>query len=453
MAPIIKYTLLLAVLIVSNIAPFHSFSQINNNSSENTDKYGSDPEKCKMNLSFYIEFYKQKNYDAAYLPWSVVFRECPKSSKNIYIHGPTIVMNKINKIIDPMVQNKYIDTLMQIYDKRIQLFGEDGKVLGIKGIDYYKLYPQKKAEAYKILDKSIQLEGNNSDADVISTFFSVAADLVKDKGITDEQFFDQYNNLSFMISSQMKQSPDSSLTLKLQSTQEKLDLTFINSGKATCDKIVPVFTKKFESNKEDIITLKSIVKILGEQECIDSKVYADASELLNKIEPSSLSAYSLAKLSLKKNDYAKASTFYLQAIDLEKSIQKKAQYYYELALMTGTNLNQMNEARSYAYKAIEYRKNWGKPYLLIGTLYAQSVKDCGENTFFQSMTYMAAVDKMIQASTIDHSCTKEAEKYISSYSSNFPTKEEGISKGIKEGDSYTIGCWVNETIKVRFKQQ
>ena len=120
--------------------------------------------------------------------------------------------------------------------------------------------------------------------------------------------------------------------------------------------------------------------------------------------------------------------------------------------MNGTKLGQMKNARSYALKAIENRKDWGKPYILVGTLYVQSVKDCGENPFDKSMNYIAAVDKFIQAKAIDHSCIKEADKYISLYSTNFPSKEEGISKNIKEGDSYTIGCWINETIKVRFKQ-
>lgn len=452
MAAIFKYTLFFAVFIFSSIAPFISFSQNTNENTGNSDKYGLNPENCKINLSLYIEFYKQKNYDAAYLPWSAVFRECPKSSKNIYIHGASIVMNKVNKAKDPITQAKFIDTLMMMYDMRIRIFGEDGLVLGSKGIDYYKLYPQKKDEAFKILDQSIRLEGNNSDTLVILTHLLVAADLLKDKHLKVEQFLDYYNKSSEIISSQLDQSQDSSKTSNLLSTQENLDIILLNSGIATCDKVVPVFTKKFELHKEDIAILKTIIKILIKQECIDSKLYTEASEQLYKIEPSSFSAYALAKLCLKNNDYSKASTYYLQAIDLEKSLQKKAQYYYELASMYGTKLGKMNDARSYALKAIENRKDWGMPYILVGTLYVQSVKDCGENPFAKSMSYIAAVDKFIQAKTIDRSCIKEADKYISLYSASFPTKEEGISKNMKEGDSYTIGCWINETIKVRFKQ-
>jgi hypothetical protein len=452
MTAIYKYTLFFAVFIFSSIAPYSLFSQVTNENTGNNDKYGSNPESCKMNLSLYIEFYNQKNLDAAYLPWSLVFRECPKSSKNIYIHGASIVMNKINKAKDPITQGKFIDTLMMMYDTRIQIFGEDGKVLGSKGIDFYKLYPQKNAEAFKILDQSIQLEGNNSDALVALTYFSAASDLEKDKNITEEQFLDYYNKSFEIISSQLNQSTDSVIISNLISTQEKLDLILLNNGKATCDILVPVFTKKFELHKEDIASLKNIVKLLSKQECIDSKLYAEASEQLYKLEPSSFSAYALAKLSFKNNDYSKASTFYLQAIDLEKSPQKKAQYYYELASMNGTKLSKMEDARSYALKAIENRKGWGKPYILIGTLYAQSAKNCGDNPFIQSMTYIAAVDKFIQAKTLDHSCAKEAEKYISLYSPSFPSKQESLSKNIKEGDSYTIGCWINETIKVRFNQ-
>ena len=283
MAAIYKYTLFFAVFIFSSIAPFSSFSQVTNENTGNSDKYGSNPENCKMNLSLYIEFYKQKNYDAAYLPWSAVFRECPKSSKNIYIHGASIVMNKVNKAKDPNTQAKFIDTLMMMYDMRIRIFGEDGLVLGSKGIDYYKLFPQKKDEAFKILDQSIQLEGNNSETLVTMTHLLVAADLLKDKHLTEEQFLDYYNKSSEIISSQLDQSQDSSKISKLLSTQENLDIILLNSGIATCDKVVPVFTKKFELHKEDIVILKTIINTLIKQECFDSKLYAEASEQLYKI--------------------------------------------------------------------------------------------------------------------------------------------------------------------------
>ena len=154
---------------------------------------------------------------------------------------------------------------------------------------------------------------------------------------------------------------------------------------------------------------------------------------------------------VKKSDYTNAIIYYLQAIDKENDAVKKALYYYELALVSGNKMGKPGNARSYAYKAIELKNDWGKPYILLGTLYAQSAKDCGKNTFFQSLTYIAAIDKFIQAGTVDRSCSEEAGKNIASYSSFLPSKEDISYNKMKEGDSYTVECWINETIKIRTK--
>jgi len=452
MKTILKHLLLVVALFLGSFYPYCTLSQVTETNRTSGDTiYGANPENCKINLSLYIEFYKQKKFKEAYLPWSIVFRECPKSSKNIYIHGTEIVWNKINKTTDASLKLKYGDTLLMIYDQRIKYFGEEGKNLGRKSIDFFKLYPKKKSEALQMMLKSIDLEGSNSDTAIISTFFQIATDLQKEKSVTDEQLLEYYNKTTEIISNQLSNSTDSILTNKLQKVRDNLDITFVGSGVATCDKVVAIFQKKFDANKNDISTLKTIVKILGKQECTDSKVYAEASEQLNKLEQSPLSAVSLAHYFVKSGNYSKAITYYQQATDLEKDNEQKAQYYYEMAVVAGTKLSQLVNARSYAYKALENKKNWGKPYILIGTLYVQSAKDCGENAFFQSMTYIAAVDKFTQARNVDPSCSEEAGKYIATYSSYFPSKEDIFFNKMQEGQSYTVSCWINETIKIKAK--
>ena len=54
-------------------------------------KFGKNKELCEENLSVYIEFYKQKNYEDAFEPWSYLFKNAPKRTKNIYTQGPRII--------------------------------------------------------------------------------------------------------------------------------------------------------------------------------------------------------------------------------------------------------------------------------------------------------------------------------------------------------------------------
>lgn len=411
-------------------------------------KYGSNPDRCKMNLSLYVEFYRQKNYADAYPSWSIVFNECPKSSKNMYIHGPKIIWEKINSAKDAETKAKYADTLMLMYDRRIENFGEEGKVLGYKGIDFLKLYPNKKKEALDILGRSIEKDGKSSDPAAITTLMSIAVDLYKENKLQSDQILDYYNKCSEALTSQLEAKPDAE---NIKKAQDNIDLALVNSGVASCDKIVPIFGAKYEANKENIDMLKVILKLLARQECTDSKVYAQASEQLNKLQPSAFSAYSLAQLFVKKGEYTKAVEYYQQAIKLDSINEKKAQYYYEMAIITGTKLGQLAIARNYANKAAEYRKGWGKPYILIGQFYAQSAKDCGEDSYYQSLVYIAAVDKFVQARSIDADCADEANKLINSYSNMYPSKEDMFFHGDNEGKSYTIGCWINETIKIKVR--
>ena len=43
------------------------------------DKYGSEPDKCKTNLSIFYEYAKVKNYTSAYEPWKWCIENCPQS--------------------------------------------------------------------------------------------------------------------------------------------------------------------------------------------------------------------------------------------------------------------------------------------------------------------------------------------------------------------------------------
>ncbi|MFC2175358.1 hypothetical protein ACFLR1_00125, partial [Bacteroidota bacterium] len=104
------------------------------------DKFGSDPDKCKESVSLFREYYKQKNYEDALMGWRWAFANCPMSTKNIVINGPKIVEHQVKKHeANAEVKQAYVDTLMMVHDKRIELYpGDKAYVLGRKGMDQYK---------------------------------------------------------------------------------------------------------------------------------------------------------------------------------------------------------------------------------------------------------------------------------------------------------------------------
>ncbi len=59
------------------------------------DKYGSDPDKCKTNLSIFYEHARVQRNDKAYEYWRYCIDNCPSSSKNLYTFGLDILDSQL----------------------------------------------------------------------------------------------------------------------------------------------------------------------------------------------------------------------------------------------------------------------------------------------------------------------------------------------------------------------
>lgn len=429
-------------------------------------KYGENPDDCRRDLSEYIEFVKQKNYIDALPAWRRVYNACPSSSKSIFLNGPKIFGKLIKIEKDEAKRLAYIDTLMQIYDKRIELFGQKGSVLGRKGNDLYK-YNKKGAYelAYGYMKESVELTKGKSQAAVLQSYMSSSAVMYKNKKIDAGQVVQDFSiisdNLAILIVKQTekvgpvepaeegaeprKLNKDEKKLAQYKKVEENVGKLFISTGAGSCEVLIAHFTPKFEANPTDVDLLKTITKYLDKGDCTKSQLFFDASAKLYEAEPSAQAAHNLAKMAYNKKEMSKAAGFYLKAIDLEEDVEKKAQYYYELAAASASNASQ---ARSYALKAISLKSGWGKPYLLIGKIYASS--GCGDDKFSKASVFWLAIDKFKKAKAVDASIAAEANKLIATYKVYCPSKEDAFAYNITEGAQVKIECWINESTKARF---
>lgn len=86
-------------------------------------KYGQDSEACIKYLSFYKEYYKQKNQDAAYSYWKKAFKTCPPSaSQTMLVDGTFLLRNEIKETKIKRKKEKLINQLLSIHDIRAQYF-------------------------------------------------------------------------------------------------------------------------------------------------------------------------------------------------------------------------------------------------------------------------------------------------------------------------------------------
>lgn len=414
-------------------------------------KFGKDSLACVEKLSLYIEDYKlwvegtgnDATMENMITSWRWCFVNCPEASQNIYIHGVKIIKNMISDEKDPELKNKLIDTLMMVYDQRIKLFNNEGMVLGRKGVDLYKLRPESYEDAYSALKKSVDLVGNKTSSAVLVYYFRLTIKRVK-AGLDDSGIIvDAYDQISEIVDYNIKNNP--SKRTKFENTKGNIEKSF--EPYATCPDLIRIYSKKFQETPDNIDLLKKITKILNKKDCTDDPLFFTTTLKLNELDPSPESAFLIGKMYIKRKEYEKATSYLKKAENLSDDYDR-ADCFLLLA-EAYRNLDQYSTAKINALKAIKIRPNDGNAYLIIGDLYASSAKTCGNNDLTQKTAYWAAVDKYYMAKKVDPDLEAVAQKRIATWSKYFPNSEIIFFHDLKEGDSYTVSCWINEVTKVR----
>lgn len=485
-------------------------------------KYGADSIECIEQSSILKTLVDSEDYKNAYQPWKMLFNCYPVSSKNIYLWGEDIIEFKIkntltqakdtqsaakeiiknaeplkesdipkynaeiekanaklNAVKEILVQrDRWVDTLLLLYDQRIKYYGDDSKqygegyLIGQKGIALYKYQRRERLEeAYKFLKQSAQMQAEYPSLATLQYYFFAADELYEKEALDAETVVEDYTLCQDILSAFIEkletlaeQRPDkkSSYEKAISSAQTVADnLTdkFSLGEYAKCSVLVPAFDSKFEEKKDDIQWLKKTISILasrkgeGSEECMKSEFFENATTRLYELEPSANAAKNLAEFYLKKEDpdFENAAKYYKEAYTLETDSMQKAEYYYNAAVVASAQ-GQLSKSRTLAQNALDLSPEMGKAYILIGKLYIKGLGSCGEDSFEKSMVYWVAADMMIKAKSTDSSVSEEANSLINAYSSKFPRKEEAFMRGIKPGDSVSIGCWIQRSTTARFIQ-
>ncbi len=416
--------------------------------------HGEDSVQCIRNYSLYSEYYKQKNYEDALPYWRLVFNDCPKASKNIYQHGANMYKFYIihaSKINNMELKHALIDTLMQVYDQRIKWYPKDkGRVLGYKAADILRfkkndLVCMKKA--YVFSGESMDIRKNSTPKSVINTYMYTTLFLFDNNDLTDSEVVENYARTQAILDAQLAKSPDDE---ELENLKASISSNFANSGAASCEALIKLFAPQFKESPGDVDVLKRISYWLYNTGCRESNLYLNATIALNNLEPSATLAYHIAQLYVKQKNYQAAVKFYKQAIDQETESAARSKYLVEIGYIIQSEYGDLPQAKSYALKAIKADPGSGKPYLLLGNIYA-GAKNYGPDDLSHKAVFWVSVDQYIKAKQKDPALISLANDRIKAYSQYFPDTEMVFFFGFNVGDRYTLNGWINESTIVRTK--
>jgi tetratricopeptide (TPR) repeat protein len=335
---------------------------------------------------------------------------------------------------------------MLIYDQRIRYFREDGLVKGKKGMDLVR-YTNRLQDGYNLLKESIGLMKEKSEDAVLAGFMQVSVQLLKNGTISQADFLGDYSQVSAILDARKASEQDQEKVSKLA---ESISGIFMSVESIDCQSLTGILEPSFSAKMDDADWLKKTCNMLEGSKCQESGFYLRCSEQLYALQPSAEAAASLGSLFLRIKDDQRSMEFFSKAAEAENNSEKKARYLYMVAIVKGKDATQYKEARALAQEAIKLNPAWGEPYLLIGNMYASSAKTCGSNDFEQKAIYWVAVDQYMKAKSIDPGVTEEANRLINQYTPYFPNKENAFFSGFTEGNTYSVGCWINETTRVRF---
>jgi tetratricopeptide (TPR) repeat protein len=444
--------------------------------------FSQSSEDCLSNLSIFAEYYKVKNYDSAYEPWMQVRNDCPKMNVAIYTYGKRMLESFIkenkSKGIDGEAEViKYQNDLLQLYDQWLENFPQYkgrkiiGEIISNKAqamIDYKLASNQ---EIYDVFDEAYnQDRASFDDPKPLYNYFKVYFQLYKDGGVSMENIFDKYEEISERFEEVIdgyakqldkiikKEDAGEPLSSREKSNKRAFginsnasstylrNLNAIIAKESTCENLIPLYRKNLEENKSNPVWLNRAASRMDSKECSDDPLFVELVELLHNLNPSANSAYYLGLLNDKKGNNSEALRFYNESIDLETDNIKKARISYKIATKFRVT-KQYSKSRQYARSALDYQPSMGRAYLLISNLYAASANNCGKSQFDKRAVYWLAAKEARKAASVDASIKRTAVKTAESYEGRAPTKTDIFTEG-NAGKLISFNCWIGLSVTV-----
>jgi len=436
-------------------------------------------EDCRENLSIFAESAKIKNYKAAYEPWMSVRTNCPKYSLATFQYGELILKDFIKNSSSKQEKKQYLDDLLKLYDEWAANFpirkgvNQIGKIYSSKGQAMIDNNFENKLKIYQTFEYAYNNDINSfSNPKSLAYYFQTAYDLYKmgNSEVPLEVLFNKYEELTERFESLRidiaknidiilkKEESGVALSSKEERNKRIYDTNSNAVGaylqlidqriakEATCDILIPLYSKSFEANKDNSLWIKRAAGRLDGKECSDDPLFVTLVEQLHSLEPSADSAYYLGILNDKSGNSDQALKYYQESVTLESDNYKKANILYRIAVKF-KNSGRKTSSRNYAERALSFQPSMGKAYILIANLYASSANACGDSQFNKRAVYWLAAQTAQKAGRVDASIRKIANRTAASYNGRAPSKTDIFTEG-NQGQTVRFSCWIGRSVKV-----
>lgn len=400
-------------------------------------KYGADSAECIKYLSYYKEYFKQRNFDDAAPSWKSAYKLCPpQASYNLYVDGATIVRRLIAKAgKDEAHKKALIDTLMELYDIRVANYPKYAVASrNNKGMDVHNFVKDDDKRVYDITKEIIDANGAKTKGDIYVYNLEAAIALFNAGKMSAEDILDTYQKSLEAIESAEPLD---------ETSKTALEGLFATSKVASCEDLLALFTPKFQADPENLQLVNSILKMMAyADDCINNDLYLRAAATKYRLDPNAAAAYALYRLNAAQGNTAEAIRYMEESIASDETdVLVDIDYTFQLAtycFKSGRSARAFDLAKNVLSMDTD-GKFTGKAYFLIGQIW--SACNCADGDEMERRApYWVAIDYFIKAKAADETLAEEANKFIGQYSKYYPQTADAFMYNLTKGESYTARC-------------
>lgn len=407
----------------------------------------------------YKDLVKAKKYDEAFPYWKTAYYGAPSANGSIkYQFEDGIKIHKFfyERAVDAAEKQQHLDTIMAIYDKRIECFGEAAYMAGRKAFDMYYYYRDQSdpEKTYSLFKEAIDGKGSQVDYFVINPFAKILSDKIVAKEISLDEGRKYANELwsaiEYGTASGKNKEAWEIINAYAPARLENLEGI---EGLYDCAYYEDKYLALMRANATDCEIINRTYSRLLWGGCDKSAASvaeaAQAKKTSCYTPPPPDGPLKKAYTAYTEGRYPEAVQLFDEFVSLTDDKAKKAKYTMLIAKIYYGDIKNFPKSRSYARQAAQHDPNSGEPYLLIGKLYASSGPLCGPGTGWDSqIVTWPAIDQWKKAKS-DPTTSAEANKLINTYEQYMPKVEDIFQRNIKKGSPFTVKCWINEKTTVR----
>ncbi len=430
--------------------------------------------------SIYRQALKANDYTTAFENWQIAYKLAPAADgKRDYHYTDGVVLYKhlLTKTTDEKTKADYYAKIIQLYDQAIECYKAKaittknsteeeakwriGYLYGRKAADMFYIINSPYDDVIVALDKCIEYSGDKTEYTIFDPYARIAVYEFKEGHLKKDKAVAIYKRMQEIAEYNI--SNNEKLSEGYQQAKANMEGTFseIEKDIFDCDFFKEKLLPEYEEDRENPQTLKRVLAALKSQGCANDdpdiikldtewKKYATTENARLQAEFEANNPAAGAKAAYDAGRFQEAITKYKQAIADAADNDTKATMMFAIASIEFRKLNLYSQARTTAYAAAKLKPGYGRPYMLIGDMYAKTARSCGD-AFNQRLCILAAMDKYSQAKSIEGGLAGEANDKLSHFYGSVPDKAEAFMRGYTEGQTLSCGCWIGESVKLRLK--